>query len=365
MRSVWSDMPVFMPNTPTQQAVNASTPIANGETPPANVDPNDPALQAYLAQLRKQMAAEDAINNQMMEQQRQNSAAAQQDIAAQQGQLEGYKKLPIGTDLSPVASMLDSWYGTHQASNYAPKETPQSRMEQIRQLQAGINKARGAFNDSEISLLKTRLNAEANKEAAALRALQARNTSKQMTESKKERDDLAAEGKRQHLRDKLTNSDDGKTVDGFITFRDTIRQMREYVQKNGVPTSGAGLAAFDNLMAQAKIAAKDKFDLGAITDSDAKLIGGLLGKEGGWTAVLQSKVFRGGTEGTVRALKQLESATDSSWNRKMKRMQVSHPQDLVKPIMKEYETQYSSVKGAQSASDSAAPVVDDEIVIIE
>lgn len=352
-RTVWYDMPQFSPiaGMPTQEDVNASTP-AGGGFPPAPVDPNDQATQEYLAQLRRQQAEEAELNRQLTEQQQKNMGLAQQDIAQQQKALEGYKQLPIQTDLSPIASMLDAWYGTNQAKNYHPSETPQSRMEMIRQLQAGLNKARGALSESEMSLLRTRLNASAMKEQAALKALNAKTLAQANKEQKKERDDAKLEIDQQKLRDSLSKSDIGKTIPGFINFKSALKTMREFVEQKGLPTSGVDLDLFNNLMSQAKLSAKDKFALGAITDSDAKLIGGLLGSEGGWTKVLASKLLRGSSAGAARALKQLEDATDKDFDRQLKNLRTSHPSKVVTPILDEYKSQYKTVSGGGVVDDS-------------
>ncbi len=77
------------------------------------------------------------------------------ELKGKLGELEG-KELP--KDLTPWASLIDSWTGSNFAASYKPPETGRERQSAKEKMQAAILQAEQGLSENEISRMRSKLN---------------------------------------------------------------------------------------------------------------------------------------------------------------------------------------------------------------
>lgn len=350
-----SDVPVAPPE--------AVAPEAIGSGPAAPAPGEDPMFDQYIASVMKGNEETQKLANELALKQGASIEAEKGRLADQEADAMAYAKMPFQKDLSPMAGMMDAWYGTNTAKQFEPKDTPESRMQMLQTLKAGVNKARGNLTDAELSLIRTRLNNAQMSDTNARKILEARMAKKDSKERTSERDALKFEKQEQEMRDKVMKYQ--PILDGATRFRSNVQVLRDFVAQNGLPKTGEQAQRYAQLFNRAKLDAKNAEELGAITNADVGLITGLLGPEGTFEKLLATG--KGGSEGVVKALDQTLSQSDNAFKSKMRSLRVGNPTKAAQPVLKEFEDLYmgASSKGKKTPDGSPNAPVDDGIIIIE
>jgi hypothetical protein len=99
---------------------------------------------------------QDMINNVNV---KSNDSLKQQGVSIQglKDQLSGLNSKELPMDLTPFASLVDNWTGSHFTNSYKPSETAESRQATVNKLQDAILKAENNLSGNEVDTLKSQL----------------------------------------------------------------------------------------------------------------------------------------------------------------------------------------------------------------
>ena len=119
-----------------------------------------------------------------------------------------------------------------------------------------------------------------------------------------------------------------------------------------MPLAGKELPEFRMLYTSAKLAAKDKEELGAITNADAELVSGLLGPYS--TYEKMRAALEGGDKGAIDALDKLVELTDRGWKNKLHHLRLLNPEPAAIKVIDEFDKDYGTINIGGSKSSTPA-----------
>lgn len=125
--------------------VTAAAPM---QSPPAKAPvAAPPPADAYQSAL-------DAINAQELDSIKQQG----QGLDDSRDQLKALQGKALPTDLTPLAALVDNWTGSNFTQSYRPPETSAQRQAAIAKLQDAISGGQNKLSESEVTMLRNKLN---------------------------------------------------------------------------------------------------------------------------------------------------------------------------------------------------------------
>ena len=351
-------------NTPTQQDINAAGPRLPQFTPQSGGLPehqnqelpfgftpytDKPEYQALLSQM--------AGNRSLAEAQQQQGISQYEDLLKAQSVRNQNQQV----DLSPLASLVDSWTGSRLASGYKAPVSARSNLDATVALQQGLQKAKGALTDDQLAYLSQRAGLLQKGDETVAGLLTAANRNKELgltaADSRARRADDKSIQYREHY-----NKEFGNSISQLGQFTAAVSDVKSLIQKNGgeIPQLGsANRALYDSAVATMITRYNaDVAKLGALAGGDLNLLTKAVGNSPealrGWV----DQQTKGGGKGTLKVLSGLEHDADRTVENYGKRTKIwkGAVDDLYTSDKESYYKAKSGNFGQSAATDKPATI---------
>ena len=302
-------LPQFTPQTGgIPEHVNSSG-LPFGFTPYTD----KPEYQALM----KQMAA----NRDMSTAQQQMGISQYEDLL--KAQLERNQNQQI--DLSPLASLVDTWTGSNLAAGYRRPTDARTNLQTTEALQQGLQKAKGALTDDQVASLGQRAGMlqKGDETMAGLLTAQAKMKEQGLASGdlrERRMDDKALSARKDY------NEKFGTNLDHLGQFAASITDVKDIMKSNGgeVPLDGPARAEYNSAVAMMLTRYNtDVAKLGALSGGDLNLLQKAIANGPDAVSSWFTQRFTGGAGGIMKVLNSLETGVDRS---------VANTKDRVKSI---------------------------------